>query len=615
MFGVTGSPGWSVLAAAHDERIAGLGDVAHHERRRDLHVELLLARGDVVECLLERNEGGAGAGEDVAQEVVAEEAALVVGALRLGGARGDADRVGKRGVVGGGAGPRGERRGEERVVAVPGADSGLVPVDRAADLRERDAVEHVAVLQADIGEADLEADPAACGRDVTGAEVGAVRLALAVRGVAPADAMAPAAGVELELDRVRWVGGVEEDVGEELVARVEGERWGVEEVVLVETRSAAAAQGAVAGEHRVVGRFGVVPDRRVAVECGAPGRCVVEPDVVLGALGRARLDADAVPDRGAAVLGERDAVDRAARGEADGVRGDAEVDPCAGGREVAEAGAGGGVRLTPGDPVVPPEGAVLPVAVAVGVPLEHELGGRVVRVDPDGGDEDVAVADAERFVGDAEVVLVDAGAGAAHREVTGADGVGDPGVGGAFELCAAREGVVDEEVGGGGREGVGRGFDVVGGSEGSGDLRLEGGAFVGEGVESGALLGGGDLDDGRVRLGVAVHRVGVEVVEERVQRVVVALCDRVELVVVALRAADREAEEGGAGGVDAVGDVAEADLVEDRAAFVGGDVGAEEAGGDAIVEGGVREEVAGDLLDDERSNGTSALIARTTQSR
>ena len=91
--------------------------------------------------------------------------------------------------------------------------------------------------------------------------------------------------------------------------------------------------------------------------------------------------------------------------------------------------------------------------------------------------------------------------------------------------------------------------------------------------------------DGR-RRGVGEVRVQtrlVDVVEERKQREVVALRDRVELVVVAARALERQAEHRGAERVHAIGDVLGAELLFDAAAFVGLPVQAVERRRDALL--------------------------------
>ena len=108
----------------------------------------------------------------------------------------------------------------------------------------------------------------------------------------------------------------------------------------------------------------------------------------------------------------------------------------------------------------------------------------------------------------------------------------------------------------------------------------------------------------RLRCGYGVGRVEEEVgvvlvVEEGQQPVVVALRDRVELVVVALAAADGQAEPDAAGGVDAIDDGLDAELFHIDAAFFVNEGVAVEAGGDALAPGGVRQQVAGQLLDRE----------------
>ena len=103
--------------------------------------------------------------------------------------------------------------------------------------------------------------------------------------------------------------------------------------------------------------------------------------------------------------------------------------------------------------------------------------------------------------------------------------------------------------------------------------------------------------------GIAVERGTVDVVEEREELVVVLRPDRVVLVVVAAGAAGGQAEEDGAVGIDLVDDVADVDLLLDRAAFVGRNVAAVVAGGDDLVGGRVGQQVAGQLLDDELVEG------------
>ena len=98
---------------------------------------------------------------------------------------------------------------------------------------------------------------------------------------------------------------------------------------------------------------------------------------------------------------------------------------------------------------------------------------------------------------------------------------------------------------------------------------------------------------------VRVEAGFVDVVEERKERVVVALRDRVELVVVTARALERQAEHRGAEGVDAVEDVLGAELLLDAAAFVGLAVQAVERRGDALVARRVGQEIARELPEEE----------------
>ena len=96
---------------------------------------------------------------------------------------------------------------------------------------------------------------------------------------------------------------------------------------------------------------------------------------------------------------------------------------------------------------------------------------------------------------------------------------------------------------------------------------------------------------------VAVEADVAERVEVGEELVVVALRDRVELVVVALGAAEREAEHRFAERFHAVDVVVGEILFGDRAALVRVHVVALEAGGDELRFGAVRQQVAGELLD------------------
>ena len=73
--------------------------------------------------------------------------------------------------------------------------------------------------------------------------------------------------------------------------------------------------------------------------------------------------------------------------------------------------------------------------------------------------------------------------------------------------------------------------------------------------------------------------------------------------IVAAGALEGQPHERGADGVDAVGNAFLAVFLRDRAALVGLAVDAVEGGGELLVAGGVREEIAGELLDDELVEG------------
>ena len=93
--------------------------------------------------------------------------------------------------------------------------------------------------------------------------------------------------------------------------------------------------------------------------------------------------------------------------------------------------------------------------------------------------------------------------------------------------------------------------------------------------------------------------------------VVVLLRDRVDLVIVAAGAVDRQAEEDLAGGRDDVVEPVVAGLLA-VGRLVVPDAQAVEAGGDERVGVAVGQLVAGELLADERSYGLSALNERMT---
>ncbi len=91
----------------------------------------------------------------------------------------------------------------------------------------------------------------------------------------------------------------------------------------------------------------------------------------------------------------------------------------------------------------------------------------------------------------------------------------------------------------------------------------------------------------------------IEVSEHRRHREEVLLGDRVVLVVVALGAVQRQAQERVACGGHSVGDAVLTELLGDRAALEGHAMDAAEGGGDAGRLRGVRQQVACDLFRDE----------------
>jgi hypothetical protein len=87
----------------------------------------------------------------------------------------------------------------------------------------------------------------------------------------------------------------------------------------------------------------------------------------------------------------------------------------------------------------------------------------------------------------------------------------------------------------------------------------------------------------------------VDAVEEGAEGVVVALRDRIELVVVAAGALEGQSQHRRADGVHPIGDVLLAELLLDAAAFVRLPVQPVEGGGQALLVGGIRQQVAGQL--------------------
>src|SRR5262249_27762161 len=105
-----------------------------------------------------------------------------------------------------------------------------------------------------------------------------------------------------------------------------------------------------------------------------------------------RLEAGVVPENGAAVLCEREAVDDRAGFQLQ-LRGlDLQPHPLARRRQGTDLEPFGGAVLALVDQVLAPVGARRLLA---GAPLEHDLLGRFERVEEDVGEEDVALTDAQ----------------------------------------------------------------------------------------------------------------------------------------------------------------------------------------------------------------------------
>ena len=120
------------------------------------------------------------------------------------------------------------------------------------------------------------------------------------------------------------------------------------------------------------------------------------------------------------------------------------------------------------------------------------------------------------------------------------------------------------------------------------------------------MLGLGDRAGGMFRLigqeglrGATGLAVLVDAVEERGEGVVIGLGDGIELVGVALRAAQRHAQPGRAHGVHAIQHVIDPRFLGVAAAFAVGHVITLEAGRELLLGGRVRQEVAGELLERE----------------
>src|SRR5262249_9775457 len=104
-----------------------------------------------------------------------------------------------------------------------------------------------------------------------------------------------------------------------------------------------------------------------------------------------------------------------------------------------------------------------------------------------------------------------------------------------------------------------------------------------------------------------VERRLIGVIEEREKLVILALRKGVELVVVALGAADCQAKKDAAGGVHAIDDRFDAELLEVYSPFLVDERIAVEAGGDLLRQRRAGEQIAGNLLDGELVEGEIAI--------
>ena len=113
------------------------------------------------------------------------------------------------------------------------------------------------------------------------------------------------------------------------------------------------------------------------------------------------------------------------------------------------------------------------------------------------------------------------------------------------------------------------------------------------------LLDGRRGDEGWRIPGLASAPALGHVIEVREQLVILFLRNRVVLVIVAARAANRHAQEHGTGGVDAIDDVFHRVLLRNDSAFRVAAMIAIEPGGDPLIQRGIRQQVAGELFDRE----------------
>ena len=142
------------------------------------------------------------------------------------------------------------------------------------------------------------------------------------------------------------------------------------------------------------------------------------------------------------------------------------------------------------------------------------------------------------------------------------------------------------------------------------DLRLEGGELRLGGrvplldrLELRLLLGRGCVDDRRRVAGLLPDARFGNAVEVREELVELLLRDGIELVVVAARAAHRQAQPHGAGRGDAIDDALHEELLRDDAHLRVHAVVAVEPGGDLLVQRRVRQQIARELLDREPIEG------------
>ncbi len=131
--------------------------------------------------------------------------------------------------------------------------------------------------------------------------------------------------------------------------------------------------------------------------------------------------------------------------------------------------------------------------------------------------------------------------------------------------------------------------------------------FASQARPSGAIFRPRNHDHGRGIADVAVHHRLSGVAKECGQRIVIALRERIELVIVASGAADGEAQPYRAGRVHAVLGVDGLVFFRNNTGFVGRDIAALETGGDQLIERWGRQQVARKLFDGELIEGQVAV--------